>query len=296
MPPGRYHRPAIAVTLLLAWMSVGDGFGRMPLPGEGAAEWLVEGMTPRLLAACLLLAGAAALLRWRGLGLGLPRREGLIALWPAAIYIAALALMAAAAPVPAGLAAALLWPTLLIALSEEGMFRGFLYAALRDRFPVLKAGIIVSVLFGAVHVLNVQITGNLPGALLQSLNAGMLGLYLLGLRLRSGSIWPSVVVHWLWNLPLFLLAELPPPPTGAPDPPPEAALLLTLAILPLGLHGAFALRRAARRGDGLTSLPPPLPRRATPPPLPPSATTRAVAAPPPDPYVSPRPSWPEPDR
>jgi membrane protease YdiL (CAAX protease family) len=293
VPRSRYHRPAIAATLLIAWMSVGDGFGRMPLPGEGAAEWLVRGMTPRLLAACALLAAAAALLRWRGLGLGLPRASGLVALWPAALYIALLTLLAASSPAPPGLAAALLWPTLLIALSEETMFRGFLYAGLRDRFPVLHAGVVVSVLFGAVHILNVQITGNLPGALIQSVNAGMLGLYLLGLRLRTGSLWPSVLVHWLWNLPLFVLAEVPAPP-GAADPPLAAALLPTLVILPLGLHGAFALRRAAREGDGLASLPPPLPRRRTPPPLP--ATTCAVAARPADPYLPPEAPRPEPDR
>lgn len=83
-------------------------------------------------------------------------------------------------------------------LVEEGMFRGVLYAALRNRMGALGAIALSSVLFGLVH--------------LDPLVAPMLilvGVATAILRELTGSVWPSVILHALGNggaaLMVFLL-------------------------------------------------------------------------------------------
>ncbi len=90
----------------------------------------------------------------------------------------------------------------LTAIAEELLFRGLLFNALlaawgTTRRGIYPAALTTSGLWGAVHLLN-------PGAISQLLiNASFIasiGLILAALRLRTGSIWAGVALHWVNNV------------------------------------------------------------------------------------------------
>jgi membrane protease YdiL (CAAX protease family) len=85
-----------------------------------------------------------------------------------------------------------LWATLVIGvwapLVEELVFRGLVFGWLIGRFPGWLAVIGSALLFGLAHVEPVH-----------AVLAGVLGLWLGMLRLKSGSIWPSIFAHMANN-------------------------------------------------------------------------------------------------
>ncbi|MDX2021193.1 MAG: ABC transporter permease subunit/CPBP intramembrane protease [Deltaproteobacteria bacterium] len=81
------------------------------------------------------------------------------------------------------------------AVCEEALFRGLLLRALLNRFPPALAIVTVSLLFGIFHFSADRL---LPTA--------TLGILLALLAWRSGSLWPSMLVHALNNGILTLLA------------------------------------------------------------------------------------------
>lgn len=96
--------------------------------------------------------------------------------------------------------------TALVGFSEELMFRGVLLQGFRHRTTIWIAVLLTSVMFGAIHSLNVFVTGDLKGALLQSSAAFLSGLMFIALRLRTGSLWPPIILHGLWDFATFSLA------------------------------------------------------------------------------------------
>lgn len=73
---------------------------------------------------------------------------------------------------------------LLPAIAEELLFRGFLFGRLSDRFGPRFGLLGSSILFGAAHL-----------DLMQGLAAFGLGLYLGGVRLRTGSVHVCILCH-----------------------------------------------------------------------------------------------------
>jgi membrane protease YdiL (CAAX protease family) len=74
---------------------------------------------------------------------------------------------------------------------EEFLFRGFIFAALRNwRGPVIAA-VLTGVLFGAIHV------GSAPAVDLVPL--AVFGMLLCGLRQLTGSLYPGIALHSLNN-------------------------------------------------------------------------------------------------
>jgi len=67
---------------------------------------------------------------------------------------------------------------------EEVIFRGFIFAGLRERFGWQISALISSLLFAAIHF---QLTAFLP--------ITILGLIFAFLYQRSGSIWPAIIMH-----------------------------------------------------------------------------------------------------
>jgi membrane protease YdiL (CAAX protease family) len=86
--------------------------------------------------------------------------------------------------IPLALMAVLLAPTL-----EEIFFRGFAYAGFRERFGPLRAGVLSAGLFSVAHLT--------PTAVLPFFLLGLLFAYLYE---RSGSVWPSAIVHTAINV------------------------------------------------------------------------------------------------
>lgn len=73
-------------------------------------------------------------------------------------------------------------------LIEETVMRGFLFGGLRQRFGWLKAALVSSALFGALHL---SLAAFIPTAAL-----GFMFCYLYH---RSNSLWPGIIMHTLIN-------------------------------------------------------------------------------------------------
>lgn len=77
---------------------------------------------------------------------------------------------------------------LIAPIIEEVVMRGFLFAGLRQRIGWVKAALLSSALFGALHL---SIAAFIPTA--------ALGLLFSYLYQRSNSIWPGIILHTLIN-------------------------------------------------------------------------------------------------
>lgn len=249
--PGDIARPrrppglAGALVLLAVWIAA-TGVGLLSdKPGQILAP------LPQVLATALLLA-AIAWFRWSDVGLGAPvpgTARLMVLPWLYLVgYAATILTLGGIDPdLLLGLAAVLIW----VGISEELMFRGLLYPALRRRLGPWPAIWLTSLAFGAVHLGNGARSGDFEAAIVQSLAAVSTGLLLLALRLRRGSIWPAIVYHSLWNLGAFGL-DL----TGGASAPLGAwldsgdlwrRLAVTLGfVAPNGLYGLWLMRRAGR--------------------------------------------------
>ena len=125
------------------------------------------------------------------------------------------------------------------------MFRGVWLRGLFRSTGIWVAILGSSVLFGAMHVLNVFLTGDLRSALLQSGAACLSGVFLAAVRLRTGSLWTGIVLHGLWDAGTFLVAA------GATVPAAAAPTALgvygsVVLSLTLFLLGLFFLRHSGR--------------------------------------------------
>ncbi len=86
----------------------------------------------------------------------------------------------------------------LAPLAEELFFRGFLFSGLRSRMSLWPAALVAGLVFGSVHALT-GITTVIP---LAALGVGLCWLYQ-----KTGSLWPSVILHAINNgLALVLLS------------------------------------------------------------------------------------------
>ena len=235
-----------ALVVLVLWIAV-SSLGLFPreLGPIGIAP-VPQALSVAFLLLCLLV------FRWPDTGLGLPRPGSGRALWFAWVCLlcfAALVIWLGPPPLVQiiGIFALMFW----IAISEELMFRSLLFPALRRRMRIWPAMLLTSLIFGVIHLGNGFESGNVGAAAVQSAAAVVTGLLLLALRLRSGSIWPPVVFHLLWNC-CALSLQLPAVPPGIPDktiPPDPSSLLFVslLLVLPNGLYALWLLRHAGRR-------------------------------------------------
>ena len=88
--------------------------------------------------------------------------------------------------------------TVLVApLAEEVFFRGFIFSGLVRPFGLVGAMVISGLLFGAFHVTGLETVGLV-------LPFGAIGVLFAWLYYRTGSLWPSVATHFLFNLVSFV--------------------------------------------------------------------------------------------
>ena len=94
--------------------------------------------------------------------------------------------------------------TIVIALAEETFFRGLIFTALLPA-GTFRAVIISSFLFAALHLLNISGgTWDLFYTVTDTIAAFGLGITYAAIRLRTGSIWPLVGIHALFDFTLIL--------------------------------------------------------------------------------------------
>jgi membrane protease YdiL (CAAX protease family) len=126
---------------------------------------------------------------------------------------------------------------------EEWIFRGYIYRALKERWPWWVATLVTAAGFALMHSAN----PNFSAAALA--NTFLAGVLLALLVERSGSLWSATLAHGVWNFAVASLASLPvsgvevfhllqiavtgPVPLTGGGFGPEGSLLLTALALPL---------------------------------------------------------------
>ena len=190
---------------------------------------------------------------WREVGLAKgPQRGTLRVIWPWLLFLALFAASALNAGLPpASVTLFILANTMMVGWSEEVMFRGVWLRGLHRSFGIWVAILGSSLIFGAMHVLNVFLTGDLRGAVLQAAAAFLSGVFLAAVRLRTGSLWTGIVLHGLWDAGTFLVAAGGAATTTAEAAAPAGVTALgdygsIVMSLPLLLLGLFFLRHAGR--------------------------------------------------
>ncbi|NNM05816.1 MAG: CPBP family intramembrane metalloprotease [Gemmatimonadetes bacterium] len=143
------------------------------------------------------------------------------------------------------------WLLILVALTpavcEEALFRGVLLAGTRRRMAPLGVVLLNGVVFGAFHIPAATVYRFLPSA--------TLGVLLAWVVLRTRSIWPGVLMHFVNNGSIVILASSPWILERFADPERGPPLWLLLpAVLSL-LAGAILLEgrgRGEERSEGPT--------------------------------------------
>lgn len=86
-------------------------------------------------------------------------------------------------------------------LVEEIMTRGFLYTGLRQKFKIIPAAIITSILFAVPHL---QLEAEAKPVYAAAITTFVLSFYLIWLREKTGSLWSGIFLHGLNNGVAFL--------------------------------------------------------------------------------------------
>ncbi len=244
----------VALGVYLIWQAINSVIqiaGAGP-DGIDLLDLVKHGIAPSLAAASLFLLVVIVVMRWwREVGLAQgPQRGTLRVVWPWLLFLALFAASALNGGLPpASVTLFILANTLLVGWSEEVMFRGVWLRGLFRSYGIWVAILGSSLLFGAMHVLNVFLTGDLRGAVLQSVAAFLSGVFLAAVRLRTGSLWTGIVLHGLWDAGTFLVAAGVTATAGATAAAAPAALGdygSVVMSLPLFLLGLFFLRHAGR--------------------------------------------------
>ena len=145
----------------------------------------------------------------------------------------------------------LLWGCLGLvpAISEELLFRGFLWSALRRRFGPVPTWLLTSLVFSLMHVLSPAMLT--PERFLPSL---LLGLVLGWIAWQSGSVLPGILLHAVHNTLLVTVSYHPQwlQAIGIPDEPHRQHLpgWLLAASAVVSLLGVTLLAWQRRRGSG----------------------------------------------
>lgn len=236
-------RLLIALALVLIWACI-TVFGGLAQLGQGSlADLVSQQVTWATPAAALFLLGSSRLLGWRDLGLNAPRPASSVKLfWLLALYILALAALAVTrGEVTSQILLFVAINTAFVGISEELAFRGVLWGAARRAMPFWPGVIFVSACFGSVHILNALITGEMGAAGIQALNAFLSGLAYLALRIRTRSLFPIMIAHWLWDLMIFLSVSGRSVEESAQS---TASSFLGLAVVaPIAIYGLLLLRK-----------------------------------------------------
>ena len=142
--------------------------------------------------------------KWNQLGLTAP------ASWraarPVVIAVALLLILAVANGLPTtSVLLFLVINSMAVGISEELAFRGVVLRALLGSYPIRRAVLVSALAFGAVHSLNALMTGEVVPALMQSGIAVGMGMWAASIRIRTGSLYPSILLHGLWDLALLIV-------------------------------------------------------------------------------------------
>lgn len=80
---------------------------------------------------------------------------------------------------------------------EEMVFRGFIMRMVEERWGRVAAAIVPSVIFGLLHIINIDM--NLRDIILLLIAGTSVGIMFSLIVYQSGSVWSSALVHGMWN-------------------------------------------------------------------------------------------------
>jgi membrane protease YdiL (CAAX protease family) len=245
-------RLGLALLAFILWTTITVVGGNITTGGEGS---LVDAVSRQIgwtfVVASAFILGVTLWQKWRDVGLDRGASAGgWVLTWLPMLYIVGGLVTATIFGLPPlGLLAMILINTLLVGFSEELAFRGVVLQALRHVTSIWSAVVLTSVAFGAVHSLNVFVTGDLKAALIQSCAAFLSGIVFIALRLRTGSLWPSIIVHALWDFATFTLGVSVSTPGAAADAATPSGLtqfIPVLLVLPNAIYGLWLMRNIAK--------------------------------------------------
>lgn len=252
------NRFVIALVILVIWMAI---IMTGPKLQFGSGDISLDELVSRTIVysqviAPLFLFAVVAYFGWRG-GVGLispePPKSWLLVWFPFLFIIIFLAVAALIGMPSKSLLFYVLINTLFVGISEELMLRGVLFHGAISRFSIWQTILITSIIFGAIHALNGFLTGDFGMAAIQAVSAGMSGFWFVALRLRTNSLYPGMIMHWLWDFALFIVgASLKGISSTASGPAVEPTLLQQIALpllfeLPIFLYGLWLLRGIGKR-------------------------------------------------
>lgn len=198
-----------------------------------------------------LILWAARTRRWGRLGFGpIPRLAGARTAWlrlalPAFVVLALVAgTTGGVVQQPATAWLGLVGFVLLVAFVEETLFRSVFLAILAPRGQAV-AVLVSTAAFALAHAVNVLGSQDLTGTLSQIAFAGAFGLFAACAYLGTGSIWPLIAFH-----ALFDLAQL----SGVAQTPLAVDALMTLILL-AGAAWLWAGIRSVGAGDSVGAAP-----------------------------------------
>lgn len=194
---------------------------------------------------------------WRQVGLrhAEPGKSWALTWFPFVFIIFAISMAVLTGLPPASIIFFVLINTLFVGISEELMTRGILFYGAISHFGIWATILIVSFLFGGMHVMNFFLTGDFMASAVQAVAAGMSGVLFIALRMRTNSLIPGIVVHWMWDFSIFLFqsASTAAATTAVQTADtPTASTLQTIIVpilmaTPTFLYGLWLLRHIGRR-------------------------------------------------
>ncbi len=250
---GKAHLPA-ALAVFIGWMLVTSFSGVLFSGGEQASleQLMSRGVVPQILAACVFIVAASFLFPRGEVGLVAPvSPRSLLLTLPVAIYLAFFFGLAFHLGLPPpGIVGIVALNAVLVGISEELACRGVLFQGFRARFRIWPAIWLTSAIFAALHVLNGFVTGQFGIAAVQALAAFCTGMLFMAIRVRTGSLYPCMVLHALWNTGALLAVLAAVRQSGGQQPTPEMGLIMlmpVLGVLPNLLYGLWLLRGISRQ-------------------------------------------------
>lgn len=138
----------------------------------------------------------------------------------------------------------------LVGFVEEVAFRGLLLRWLAPS-GLWRAAVVSSVAFGVAHLVNLLSGADLGATLVQVGYATALGFAFAAVALRTGVLWPLIIIHALMDVAGFLTVdETASTGTSATD-----VVLPAVYAVGFAVYGALVLR-ALRASQGDEALPP----------------------------------------
>ncbi len=122
---------------------------------------------------------------------------------------------------------------LVVGLFEELLFRGVLLHGLRSKMSAIPAVLVAAVIFGAFHVVNWVSGQPLDVTVVQVISAAGGGVFYGALVLWTGSLWPSILMHGLWDAGVTLNQTILNASIGVTEPAEDAGDVTETAYDPV---------------------------------------------------------------